>query len=166
MCTMCAMSVCRPCLHLHYQLEHRYIHRIFLISIVYFNYLTWKISTVLHFVRNYIISQVKDMWLSQPTQHTPLASATTSLRHECTMCAMWQKWRKGRRGKWTRVSKSYPGLPGWLDSSQTQPTDWTVWLTAVMEWRPVWKPTPQSPHVRYTNVHTKRIIYSSNFQWK
>ena len=44
-----AYNVYHECV-LHYQLENRYIHRIYFISIVYFNYVTWKISTVLHFV--------------------------------------------------------------------------------------------------------------------
>ena len=98
------------------------------------------------------------MWLSQPTQHTPSASATTSLSHEWTMCAMWQMWREGRRGKWTE----YPGFPRWIDSSQTQPTEWTVWLTAVMEWKPVWRPTPQSPHVSY--MISVKVDYDTHIQ--
>ena len=96
--------------------------------------------------------QTRDLLL-QYHQHTLLRCITT-LGQRCIICATWLMLRACHFHplKWTRTSLL--SQPLWLDSSQTQPTEWTVWVTTVMEWRPVWRPTSQSPHVG--NVWTQQ----------
>ena len=103
------------------------------------------------------------MWASLPPQHNPFNSVSISLSQECTTCVMWRSWRAGRWRRWTWVPLLIPPVL-WLDSSQTQHTEWTVWPTTVMEWSTVWRPTPQSPHVSKHQMDTPNWQFPLNGQ--